>query len=207
MQTIKRVETLIASGHESSFIELADKLESKVVLHAELQEKLDALGNTPIAEPELYKAGQVDKITLAKELLTTKEISEKYTASEVGDFIHAVGQHISALKLEDGTFKSTPNTEECDLPNFFEADELVKIGAKEQSLRVDLKQATLDNSPKKIKKISDEIVKTIKKTEERAFEISGLDVEKLTDWEKILVIAQVYASAINASLSSVGKRH
>jgi len=206
MNIITRVEALIASGHETSFAELADRLESKVVLHVELQEKLDALGNTPVAEPELYEAGQVDKITLAKELLTTKEISEKYSAKEVGDFIHAAGQHITTLKLEDGTFKSTPNTEECDLPNFFEADELIKIGAKEQSLREDLKQATLAKNTKKIKKISEEIVEIVEKTEERAFDISGLDKEKLTDWEKVLVVAQVYASAINASLSSVGKR-
>ncbi len=206
MDTITRVGELISSGHEQRFVELADSLESKVVLHKDLQEKLDALGNTPIAEPDLYKATREDKITLAKELLTVKQISS-FKASEVGDFIYAVEQKITSLKIEDGTFKSTPNTEDCSLPNFLEADELVRTGIKEQKIRTELTGASLVKDNKRVKKLTDELEKNLKRTEARAFEIAGLDPEVLTEWEKLLVTSQIFASAINASLSSVGKRY
>ena len=195
---MNKVKALIESGHEAKFLELVEKIESKVVLNPELQKMLDEKGNTPIAEPELVKAMNQDRITFLKKLLTNEEIN-KYSAQEVGDFIYAAEQQITQMTLEDGSYKSTPNTENCQLPNFLEADELMKLGENEREARMEL-----GNNPSD-KKILTKVNAASKKMETRTFAISGLDIKKLTDWEKNLVKTQVYMSAINASLSAVGR--
>ena len=98
--------------------------------------------------------------------------------------------------------KSTPNTENCQLPNFIEVDELMKLGKKDAELREKLKTAKTD---KEKTKAVEEIGKTAKSTENKAFEIAGIDAAILTDWERVLVISMVYASAIDANLSSLGR--
>lgn len=202
MGTLERVAILIEKGQESKISNLLDKLESEVKLNPALLEKLNKLGDTPIAEPTLYEAMQKDRMALALEVLTREDIVSRYSAKEVGDFLHAVTQRITSIKNEDDTFKSTPNTENCELPNFIEVDELIKLGLKDTELRTKLKSAKTE---KEKTKIIDEIGKLAKTTEDKAFEISGLDMSTLTEWEKSLVVTMVYTSAINANLSSVGK--
>lgn len=201
MNTLEKVGELINSGHEEKFVELVEKIESKVVLNKDLEEKLSDLGNTPVDEPELAKALESGKITFLKEILTNEEI-EKYSAQEVGDFLYAAEQQIISIKTEDGTYKTTKNTEDCRLPNFLEADEILKLGEKERKAQENLRSAKGDKS---VKKAIESATKASEKFTDKAFEISGLDVENLTDWEKLLVKTQVYMSAINATLSATGK--
>jgi len=201
MNTLEKVESLLGT-HESEFVKLIDKIESRKNLHEDLQTKLEGLGDTPIAEPDVNKAINTDRITLAKELLSNDEI-KSFKAEEVGDFLYAVEQRVTSLQDEDGIFKSTPNTEECDLPNFLQVDELMKLGDKERTLKQNLATAKTE---KQKKKAVNEIEKLNKEFKDKAMEISGLDVETMTEWEKLLVFTQVYTVAINASLSSVGKR-
>ena len=196
---LKRIEKLLPAN-ENKFAELVEKLESKVVLHKDLQEKLDDIGETPLEESELNDAINAGKKETVKHLLTDKEIG-LYSAMEVGDFLYQVEQKITSLQREDGTFKSTPNTENCDMPNFLEAEEMMSLAGKETELRNQLKKASGKDAEKilkKFKKVSDEL-------KAKAFEISGLDEEKLSEWEKILVITQIYVTSTNAALSSMGK--
>lgn len=199
-----RVKKLVAAGHQQRFELLADELEAKVVLPAELQAQLNKLGTTPLDEPELadkIDASSTEGTTdLALYLLTLEEINT-YSATEVGDFIHLVSQRVTDLKKEDGTFKSTSATENCELPNFIEAAELVKLGDRQRLAKDKLQESgwTEADAIKEFGEVS-------KQLQEKAFEISKLSIEGLTEWEKLLVATQIYATSVDASLGAVGKR-
>ena len=77
-----------------------------------------------------------------------------------------------------------------------------KPAAKEQN---NLRLSLVDAKDKE--KVLKQIDKESKKSEERIFEISGLDIEKLTDWEKSLVVKQMYETALNGAMSAMGKRY
>ncbi len=202
MEIQDKVNMLIEKGYQSKISHFLDALAVESKLSKELQEKLDKLGDTPIAEPDIFDALKKDKMELALALFNKDELISKYTAKEVGDFLYAVEQRITSIKKGDGSYKSTPNTENCQLPNFIEVDELMKLGKKDAELREKLKTAKTD---KEKTKTVEEIGKTTKSTENKAFEIAGIDATILTDWERVLVISMVYASAIDANLSSLGR--
>ncbi len=202
MEIINKVQSLVDLGYGERFERLITEIESQPILHKDLQAKLDKIGNTPIAEPEIFKTLLEDSTVLALMVLTEDEIVNTYSAKEVGDFLNAVKDRVSEDRLEDGTFKATPNTENCILPNFLEARELTKLGNEDVELRYKLISET-SNKEKKI--ISDRIEEIGKTLQDRAFEISGLDIEKLTEWEKDLIVKQLYFCSMDASLSSLGK--
>ncbi|MDQ1341345.1 MAG: hypothetical protein QG567_2503 [Campylobacterota bacterium] len=202
MEIQDKVKALVEKGFQSRISNFLDSLGIESKLSKVLQEKLDKIGDTPVSEPTIYEALQKDKMELALTLFDKDELVTKYTAREIGDFLYAVEQKITSIKNNEGVFKSTPNTENCQLPNFIEVDELMKLGRKDAELRAKLKDAKTD---KEKTKIIDDIAKTSKATEEKAYEISGLDVATLTDWEKILVVSTVYTSAIDANLSAMGR--
>jgi len=207
MTTQQRIQNLIELGYEDDFINLADRLEAKTELPPGLQKVLDNLKDTPIDEPEVFEAIEKSedegKGVIARKLLSIEEITQ-YKASEIGDFIYAVEQKITSLKNDDGTYKSTPNTENCELPNFIEAEELYKLGDRESSARMRLSDPGL--SKKEKEEVYREFKEAITALQNRSFEISKLDVAALSEWEKLLVASMVYSTAINASLSSMGKR-
>jgi hypothetical protein len=161
------------------------------------------MGDSPVSAPTVFEAIQKDKVTLAKHLLTIEEITKKYSAKEVGDFLYAVEQHITSHKKSDGSFKTTPNTENCQLPNFLEAEQMSEIGRG-----IEVARTKLSSSKKEAEaqEVLDELTALSKKIEKLAFKISGCDIKKLTDWEKELVAIQVYTSAADATLSAVGKQ-
>lgn len=202
MEIQNKVTSLIEKGYQTKISNFLDSLEVESKLSKVLQEKLDKLGDTPIAEPIIYEALQKDKMEFALTLFSRDELVTKYTAKEVGDFLYAVEQKITSIKNSEGVFKSTPNTENCQLPNFIEVDELMKLGKKDAELRTKLKTAKTD---KEKTKVIEDIGKTAKATEDKAYTISGLDISILTDWEKGLVVSMVYTSAIDANLSSLGR--
>jgi len=201
MELLEKIEGLIASGYKERFERLITDIESQPKLHKDLQKKLDEIGNTPIAEPELFKAIQEDEIVVIAGKVLEAEDIKKYKAKEVGDFLHAVKNKVTEKRSEDGTFKSTPNTENCILPNFLEAEELKKLGNEDLKLRNEHLRA----SNKEQVVIEEKINNIGKNLQKRTFEISGLDIEKLTEWEKDLITEQIYICSVDASLSALGK--
>lgn len=203
MNTIEKIESMLPV-HESKFLEVVEKIEKKVVLHKDLQTKLDEIGDTPIDAPEVNEAINKGRTEVATHLLTREEIKEDYTAIEVANFIYAVSQKVTSIRDEEGNFKSTPNTEECDLPNFLEVDELMNLAASEDKIRQDFISS---EGKKDSKELLKKLEKAQDKSKNKALEVSGLDIEKLTDWEKLLVVTQVYEASVDATRSSVGKRY
>lgn len=194
-----KIEKAVEQGLENKILKFIDDIVLEKKLNPLLLEKLNSYGNTPIAEPKKYEAMQKGKVELARLLLTDEEIKTIYTSVEVGDFLYAVEQQIGNMQEKDGSFKATLNTENCNLPNFIEADEILKDSEKQSQLN----QKYLKD--KKNKELIKQLEDSVAVSEKKAFEISGLNIEPLTDWEKELVKMQVFYSAINARLSSVGK--
>jgi len=187
--------------HEGKFNKLVESIETQETLADSLKAKLDKIGDTPIDEPKIYEVVS-DQVALARLLLTEDEIVKQYSAAEVANFLYSVHQKVTEVRGDDGIFKSTPNTENCVLPNFIEVDELMKQGRERHALESALKKA-------KTQKSKAELAEKFKQLEEessrRTFEISGLREEDLTEWEKVLVITQIHTVSIDATLSSVGK--
>lgn len=202
MTTKERISTLIDKGYESQISVLADRLEANVTLPELLSTKLNELGNTPISEPKVYEAIESgDPITVALNTLTEDEIRQ-FSAVEIGSFVHAVTQRIKEYRLDDGTFKTTPATEECRVPNFIEADKLRKAFVKQLDIISKLESA---NSAKEKDALLKASAKMTTELDTLLMDISGLDKSELTDWEKGLVITMVAGTANNAFLSAQGK--
>jgi len=201
MTTQERISKLIDLGYEAQISTLADRLEAVVQLPELLVTKLQTLGTDPIAEPDVYSAIESgDPITIALNTLSEDEIKQ-FTAVEIGSFVHAVDLRIKGYKHEDGTYKSTPNTEDCRIPNFIEADKLRKSFVKQHDLLAKLRVATGKEKEKLIK----DTTKSSTDLDNLLMDISGLDKTTLTDWEKGLVITMVAGAANDAFLSAQGK--
>lgn len=205
MPLIDRVNSLVEKGYEAKLTQVVEQLEKEVVLPEELQAKLDSLGDTPMAEPELFEAinnaEQDGKVAIALLALSEEEIV-KFKASDVGNFIHAVEQKIVSQKDSSGVFKSTPATEACRLPNFIECELIRKLLVTRDAC---VKKWVATKTDKGKATAMKEFEKFVKDLSEKALEISGLDQEGLTDWEKALVIAQVMATSTDAFLCATGK--
>lgn len=197
---IDRVAKLVEAGYESNLIPVIERLEAKSNIPESLRAKFEALGSNPISEPAIYEAinsGELD--TLALQVLTEDEI-KSLSASEIGDFIFAVEKKVTDYKNDDGTFKSTPNTEDCRLPNFLEAAQIRKLFIKQNDLVAKF------SSEKDKTKLTKQIQAVSKEMDDLFIKISGLDYSVLTDWEKALVISMLAGTANNAFLSAQGKR-
>jgi hypothetical protein len=205
MTTIQRIQDQIAKGSEASIIQILDKLESNVVLNPELQEKLDSIGDTPLLESKRNEA--IDKQTengllpIIEDLITREE-ADKYSAEEIGDFIHKVVEKVTSFKKEDGTYKSTPNTKECDMPNAFEVDDIFKLIMEGNTLSDSAKDAPTNEKEKVLKKI----IKISKDLQKMVFKTAGLDKSKLTDWEVSLVTEMTYSTVRGFRDHAAGKR-
>lgn len=206
MELIDRVSALIEQGQESKLTTVVEQLEAKTVLPVELQDKLAAMGDTPISEPKVFKA--IEKAedegyaVIALNILSEPEII-KYDAVVIGDFIHAVTLRVKSYKTEDGIFKTTVNTEGCRLPNFIEVDKIRKVMIKRDALL----KAWMEAAEGKGKmKAQDGFVNIVTELSDLCIKISGLDTESLSDWEKALIMTQVIETAANAFSSSMGKK-
>ena len=199
-----RLEVLFNKGHKDEISSFFSKIEDRAELNSELQEKLDALGDNPASEQKVFNAIEDSKtegkLVVAKSILQNSDI-KKFSAEEIGSFIYAVEQKITGFRLDDGTFKSTANTENCNLPNFEEAEEIIGFREKEEKLREDVGSASKKDKEKAIKKLTS----FLEDMEARLFEISGLEKEDLSDWEQSLIMQMLVVSSINARLSSMGK--
>ena len=168
-------------------------------MDGKLTEVLETIGNTPIAEPELYalinkqgvKVSQVAKKVLEKNDLRMKDFS----ANDVGEFIRTAIEKIISFKDKDGVYKSTQATEDCDLPDFEQAERLTELLQKYWKAKGGLEGSALEKELKSIQKAEDAIIWD---------EVCGLNREDLTEWEQNLVSEQVKASAYDAIKTAFG---
>lgn len=198
--TISRVSVLVENGYEDRFSAICDALEATKDLPQELKDKVLALGNTPISEPKIFeviqKSEEEGKASVALAILTEKEILS-YPADIVGAFVYAVEQRIMAIKDEDGLFKSTPATANCKLPNFIQVDKLRRLMLK----RDEAMKGFAEKKPKAIEAVQ----AIIEEIAAYTMEVSGLDKDSLTEWEAMLVTAQVIGTANDAFMCTTGK--
>ena len=155
-------------------------------MQAELQKKLDAIEDTPIKEPGIYElltATPLNRTAVLKKVVG--DDINKYPAMELAELFHAITQKVTSLTNEDGSFKSTPLTQECDTPNFEESEQISDLYVK---------MSETENA--------EDIHKEL---EALAWEISKLNKDKLSEWERSLVVSQVLQAAIDVSMTSLGK--
>lgn len=182
--------------------QVLERLDEKIVLNEELQEKLNKLGNTPIHEPNIAKAIEneaTEGIIPILELVLSKEDFTKYQPNEIGDFVYALKQQITSLKDENGVFKRTPATDECQMPNVIQIDELTKLITKLEVAR----NKALESGDEKAK---DELIELSKQLNEKVEEVTGLKSSDLTQWEMSLVTNMTYEAIRGFRNHSQGKR-
>jgi len=190
-----RLDEHIEKGNEGAIVELLNKLDSKVVLAPELEEKLKKIGNTPILEEARYKKIQ-DKdenglIAIVEDLITREEV-KNFKAEEIGDFIHAVIEKVSSHKDENGDYKSTENTKDCDMPDAFAVEDLLKMLEKVEKSRQ--KIADPDIKDKDKDKVMKKFVKDSEELSDMVFDVVGLKKEDLTVWEQMLVANMTFST-------------
>ena len=154
------------------------KEKEEIKLSDELQKLLESKGNTPISEPKLHKMlfeDNADPVDVFEEAIKGVDIKlDDYDKKpkEVYTFIGDLTRKLQGYKTEDGVCKVTPNTEDCLMPTLKET----------RMLR------------KEIDKVSESDDKSVESVEKKFLKVSGLDIKKLTDWEKELVIVTIQTS-------------
>jgi len=153
---------------------------NKVAMHVSSYREIEDI-------KEIFNNKREDIEDLIETIVETAWIPNK------ADIKAVVKQSLESVvsRLQNGHFKSTPNTENRKLPNFLEAEELMDLATKRE-------EAFLD-------KRYEEAEKFDKKFQDKVFKISGLDVKKLTEWEKGLVLAEAQASLVNTYKTARGK--
>lgn len=174
----KKTEVImsIAKAYETKNTNVTDRIEAIILpkninLNETLKEKLKEIKNTPIDEPELYKAIQEENTFVFRvELFKKVNLNiDDFDAIEVGEFMVAVVNKITDLVDEDGMFKVTPNTVNMKLPKTTQLYDFFKLAES----GVDAKIVVA-----------------------KAYEIAGLVKENLTVWEQQLV-EETYISFVN----------
>jgi len=146
-----------------------------------LTEIVAELGNTPLAEPKLYKmivAGEPMAILEhIKGLEGNANLDfEEMDAMEVSRFIAAIRFRVASFTDEDGNRKSTKNTENIKTLNFKQVQEMKKL--------------FIDFDAEKIEKTG--------------LGFSGLNIEKLSEWEKDLVRSDIQAQVMDVNKTMLG---
>lgn len=194
------VSILLAEGYEDEFEKFIESIQAekdKRSLPKLLQEKLDKIKNTPIDEPEIFEVlkgiekEELSIIDLVLRFLTEEELDE-FSIEDVASFAGMVNRKITARKDEKGIFKQTPNTAGWQRPkpsHIKKYEELTKA----------IKKAMVNKEVDKIPELSEKLTSFL-------YEASKVEEDKLTDWEKQLVVEQT-TEAIKGYLNSfLGKR-
>lgn len=159
----------------------------KVELPEELQKVLDGLGNTPLAEPELYKLIKSNpKLSdVFKKAAPNLKISE-FPGLKVGTFIHEVKEKVTDFFDKKGSPKVTEATQDCEAPDFEQSEEIYYFIRDSASM-----------SAEDYKKGEAKITRLI-------WKISGLKKGDLTEWEQELVRVQIQKAAIDNTHTALG---
>jgi hypothetical protein len=175
-------------------------------MHEDLLKKLESIGDTPIKEPKLYEIiekNEIKKSRIIEGILTREEIVS-YSAQDIHEFIEAVIKKVKDYRYENGVLKTTPNTENCRMPNFLEMEDFRELVG-----RLQITFEALDHIQDFTKEQIEEFVKTGNQVntemEALAKQISGLDFTQLIDWEKQLVYAMIADASSNVFNTPQGK--
>ena len=147
-----------------------------------LEEVLDALGETPLEEPEIFELLEAnDAMGVLKHIKALEGNEnldfESMDALTVSAFIAAVRFKVVSFTNKDGEVKSTPNTQEAKVLNFGEVDVMKKLYTESA---------------------------TVEEIKAKALELSGLETEKLTEWEKSLVFTNTQNLMIDVNATMLG---
>jgi len=231
----QRIKKLTKNGHSKEIESFISKLEQKATLPSALKTKLDEIGNTPILEPEIFKMTQdnedlVDvlveifkKNTKKKQETIEKEIailSKDLGLEAMVLFAKLAVEKVAQLENEDGSVKSTPNTENCDFPDIFQVRDFNKKQSELKNLfksyrevkpdtraLEDMSEDEIDEMNSALGELNEKTTAISKELNDMSLEFSGLDLEKLTDWEKQLVSHNINLYMQNAySKTILGKQ-
>lgn len=129
----------LAQAYEAENTLLTDKIEAILTpelskLPDVLQAKLDAVGDTPISEPDRYKMLQDNN---RSGFFRSFEGVNGFDALEVGTFLSRATSRIMSFVDADGVFKTTPSLAEMRLPKMdeiYNITDLTEAGATEGDL-------------------------------------------------------------------------
>lgn len=191
--------------------------ENTVVLNEKLKKALDKVQNTPLLEPEIYKVFDkkpVKKSQAINIILDRSDLKSKdFSAMDIANLYAEAVSKITDWKLEDGTFKSTPLTEEFNLPNFDEVEELFDLvtaiteNEKERTtLMIEASKSKEKKITKKLEKCISEYSEKIEELDKLTWSISGLDKDSLSAWEQQLVTQQILSCIKEVQNTTMGKQ-
>jgi len=158
-------------------------------MHQDLKAILAKTGNTPLKEPKIYdmvsgkdgaRPSQVFKAVAPNLDITS------YNGKEVAEFVNKIVEKVTSFLDDDGEFKVTDATKDCDQPNYMESEELYYL--------------VLDKAKAEEKK-KEAIEKQI---EELIWKVAKLKKESMTEWEQMLVYLQVQRAAIDNTKTALG---
>jgi hypothetical protein len=205
--TTENQETLrkIKSAYETNNVAITEKINAIIgspnPLTGELLDKYNELGNTPIDEPELYKALSSDGagiFAFAKGLEDKFSISaENFDTSDFASFINMCKNKIVSFTDETGAYKSTPKTENAKMPSFTDIEALGKISAEISELAIKIRNGD-ESLYTEFEKATDKRLKTVLK-------ITGIKAKGLIPWEQQLLIENTSMYATNILNTMLGR--
>lgn len=170
-----------------------------------LTEILETVEDSPIKEPELAEMMErpgVKLSELAKFALSRGGVGIKdFKAKEVGEFVRLLMKKVLELKREDGGYKVTPATENCDLPDFEQSERLTEFLQRYLKIEEELKKA----EGKDKEALEEERAHLNGEEEALIWEVSGLNKDDLTIWEQRLVREQVRFAGYDAVNTGFGR--
>lgn len=211
---ISKIEELLGKGYGQEFDELIEKIENKIDyegLPEGLQVKYDGIKDNPTEEPKLYDiAKKLDNqeasvISIALHLMSESEI-DQYSISEISYFVGRVVRKITQFKNDDGVYKKTPNTLNWQPPK---PSSLVKYESFVKQLGdcgQELIKARHDKKEDIIKELNLKFETLNTEFDSFLLSVTTLNVEKLSEWEKSLVIQQTKDAFMGSVNSFLGKR-
>lgn len=167
---------------------MSEKKEYK--LPEKLQLKLDAVGDNPIDEPEIYAMMEEGKkrSEVFKKVASGLKMGD-FSAKDVAEFIKAVNMKIVSPRKENGEWKTTPGTEDCDMPDYETCEDFYYM----------VKERLTDKTMTK-----DKVEKSLEDEDKVIWAVSGLKKDKLTEWEQDLVRAQLRSFMMENAMTALG---
>ena len=167
------------------------KNEIKELQDERLIDALEAIGDTPLKEEKLYKKlieNDLKALIEIPDMILGSEVADSVNEDELLFFIGEVRKKVLGLKDKEGYFKSTKATENMSLPSRREKVEITELATKRF-------EAKSDSEIKEIDIKLDELI----------WNVSGLNKEDLTEWEKLLVSEQIQEASFDATFTAMGK--
>ena len=207
---VQDTKELVAQGYHKEFNEIITNIKKgkeEYKMPEGLQKKLDDVKHTPLEEPKLFEV--VEKInkqeaSILEVVLTqlTEKEMDKYSMDDIYAFARAVMEKVGSLKDEKGIFKQTENTKSWQPPKPSDAIRFENITLRKQKKAKEFVSAHEDEKENTMAAF-DEVAKEY---DEFLVSCTGVDAEKLSAWEKKLVIAQTEEAFQGAVNSFLGKR-